>query len=434
MDLLQILFTAAVAAAAAGGVNLAGEMLTEPPAYIEPAQRSAAQAEQSVQTLQQGDVKDMKGNNKLAYSLNALMPADKNYMFSPLSIKMALALAANGADGETRTQILNAAGIDDLDKYNTYAQNLISAYAAISGDGSQKSDKYDAYGEKHEKTQLSIANSVWLNKDEAAARGGIAFADSYINAMRGFYNADASEVSYADAVNKINTWCSSKTNGRIPSVIDSPEFLAALVNAVYFKAEWAHQFEEYATHKDAFTDRNGKAQTVDFMSQTEYFNYYEDDDIQIVKMPYSGGGAAMYVVLSGDKRVDITPYIPKMSGMDVHIKMPKFKIEYSETINGMLNKIGIEKAFIGSQADFTKMLKGGANEFFISKVLHKTYIDVDENGTEAAAVTAIMLDTCAAEPEELVIKEFIADRPFGYYIIDENTSEILFMGEYAFAE
>ncbi len=428
MKFAQILFTAAIAFATAGGIGCAQQIApTQPPAYTEPAQPSEP-------TRLEVDLTDMKGDNKLAYSLNELMPTDKNYMFSPVSIKMALALAANGADGETRAEILNAAGIDDLEKYNEYAQNLISAYAAVSDEEEKpkKSDEYEMYGEKHEKTQLSIANSVWLNKDKA---DGISFLDSYISGVQKYYYAEASAVDNNDAVNKINSWCSAKTKGKIPSIIDSPEFLAALVNAVYFKAEWVNQFDEYATREDKFTDRNGSTQTVDFMQQTEDFAYYEDNDIQLVKMPYSGGRASMYVALSGDKRVDITPYIEKMNVETVHIKMPKFKIEYSETINSMLNKLGIEKAFVGGKADFTKMLQGGTNEFYISKVLHKTYIDVDENGTEAAAVTAMMLEAaCIADPEEPVIKEFIADKPFGYYIIDNDTKEILFMGEYAFAK
>ena len=429
MKFAQMLFTAAIAFATAGGIGCAQQIPQEQPAaYVEPSQPSQT----AEPTRSDVDMTGMKGDNTLAYSLNELMPTDKNYMFSPVSIKMALALAANGADGDTKAQILKAAGIDDLDEYNKYAENLISLYAPVEEtEKIEKEEEEYIFDEKHEKTQLSIANSIWLNKDKAGSE--ISFVDTYLKEMQKFYFAGVSEVNNADAVEKINSWCSKQTKGKIPSVIDSPDFLAALVNAVYFKAEWVNQFEEYATHQDTFTDRNGKAQTVDFMEQTETFGYYGDDDIQMVRMRYSGGEAAMYVVLSGDKRVDITPYIDKMTGEEVHIKMPKFKIKYSETINSMLNKLGIEKAFVPGGADFSKMLQGGTDKFYISKVLHKTYIDVDENGTEAAAVTAMMMEMACIETEPPKIIDFIADKPFGYFIVDENTKEILFMGEYAFA-
>ena len=380
------------------------------------------------------DIGDVKADNSFAYSMNELMPRDKNYMFSPLSIKMALALAANGADGETKAEIVKTAGLGDLEKYNAYARALINTYA--EGEEEEKEYYEEYYGmQMPEKTQLSIANSVWLNTDRAKELGDVSFNDGYIKNMRQNFDADIEKVDQTNAVDKINSWCSKKTNGKIPSIIDSPEFLAALVNAVYFKAGWINCFDEYATHEDTFTDRDGKAQKMEFMSQTEDFMYYEDKDIRIVRMPYNGGTAAMYVVLSNDKRVDITPYMDKMSTCQVHIKMPKFKVEYSETINGMLQKLGINTAFSVDTADFTKMLQGGANRFYVDKILHKTFIEVDENGTEAAAVTAIMVEGAAMfDPEPVVIKEFIADKPFSYFIVDSNTDEILFMGEVAYAK
>ena len=379
------------------------------------------------------DLTDLKADNSMAYKMNELMPKTENYMFSPLSIKMALALAANGADGETQAEIAKTAGLGDIQAYNVYAQNLIETYKAVSEKEEKQDDIRYLYDEpKHEKTQLSIANSIWLNKDKA---GDITFKDEYIKAMKQFYDAEINNVGMADGADRINKWCSDKTNGKIPHIVDSSNFLAALVNAVYFKAEWAEQFDEFFTHEDTFTDRNGEKQTLDFMEQTEEFAYYEDKDIQMVKMPYVGGNTAMYIMLSGDKRVDFTPYINKTEYQKVHIKMPKFKVEYSVTLNDMLNKIGIQQAFVEGGADFTKMLQGGTNSFFIDTVLHKTYIDVDENGTEAAAVTAILVEATAAfEPEEPVIKDFIADKPFSYIIRDEDTGEILFMGEYAYKD
>ncbi len=379
------------------------------------------------------DTTDLKADNTMAFKMNEMMPTNENYMFSPLSIKMALALAANGADGETQAEIAKTAGLGDIATYNAYARKLIETYKAQSDDEKTEDDDVYSYFEaKHEKTQLSVANSVWLNTDKA---GDIKFKDDYIKAMQKFYDAEINNVGMKDGAERINKWCSDKTNGKIPQIINSSDFLAALVNAVYFKAEWSQQFDEYFTRDGDFTDRNGEKQTLEFMEQTEDFMYYEDKDLQIVKMPYVGGSTAMYVALSNDKRVNITSYINKMENKKVHIKMPKFKVEYSVELNDMLNKLGIEQAFVPGTANFKGMLQGGTNAFFVDKVLHKTFIEVDENGTEAAAVTAVIMEaTSALDPEKPVIKDFIADKPFSYIIRDEETGEILFMGEYAFAK
>ncbi len=370
-----------------------------------------------------------EGENMVT-KLNKMMPTDENYMFSPLSIKMALALAANGATGNTQKEILSAIDVTDIDKYNEEAMAIINAY---SPEESPTAENY--YEPSHEKTQLSIANSLWLNKDKA---GDITFNPEYVMKMNEYFGATLENVNFGNAVEKVNNWCSDKTNNKIPQIIDSSDFLACLINAVYFKAEWVNRFDDYFTAKDTFTDRNGQESSIDFMDQTNDFKYYSKDGIHIVKMPYSGFTSSMYIVLGNDDRADIMPYITSTNDMGyskVHIKMPKFKTEYSVTLNDMLSMLGIKQAFSPSTAEFGQMLQGGINQFYIDKVLHKTYIDVDESGTEAAAVTAVILETGAAidaEPEPII--DFIADKPFSYYIVDEGTKEIMFAGEYAFAQ
>ena len=356
-----------------------------------------------------GEEVDFSDNTGFAFKMNSLMPKNENYMFSPLSIKMALALAANGADGDTQKEITKALDIDDIEEFNAYAKQLIQNYS------------------NNKNVELAIANSLWLNTQKAP---DTEFNADYCKKMLDNYNAAVEKVDYSDAVLRVNSWCSENTKGKIPSIIESPDFAAILANAIYFKGDWAEPFNKDATYKQFFTDRNGKKTETDFMHMEETFEFFEDDDVKILKMPYKGGNTSMYFILSGDKRIDINDYTDKMTYEDVVISIPKFKTEYKRTLNSDLRTIGIDKAFDALSADFKPMFYSEF-DFYIDKVLHKTYIDVDETGTEAAAVTAIVMETAAAV-DPSIKKEFIADEPFGYAIIDNDTGEILFMGEYAF--
>lgn len=361
-----------------------------------------------------GGTVSMKNRNTddFAFELNKLMPDNKNYMFSPLSIKLALALAANGAQGETRQEILSAIGIEDTDEFNGYVKELIQRYSEETG------------------SQIKISNSIWLNTTRAK---GMEFDKAYADKMKEYYNADADLVSSDDAVEKINKWCRESTNGKIDGIIDSPDFLAALVNAVYFKGTWSSQFNEIRTKKQTFTDRDGKKTDIDFMHKKQSFGYYEDDNLKMLELPYRGR-AAMYIVLNGDKPVgDISEYIDKIQYCDVNVAIPKFNIKFDTKLNDMLSKLGINTAFDDKKADLYSMFGKYSDDvrFYIDSVLHKTYIDVDENGTEAAAVTAVITGAASLAPVTEP-KEFVADKPFTFIIADND--EILFMGEYAYAK
>lgn len=346
------------------------------------------------------------------WNLNMLMPQDKNYMFSPLSIKLALAMAANGAEGETRQEILSALGIDDLDAFNAQVQGLIAAYGA------------------NEDVQLSIANSIWLNRDYAGAQSA-RFNSGYLKLMADYYAAEADTVTNADGVERINGWIEQKTNGKIKDVLQDSNFLAALVNAVYFKGAWLLQFNEGRTTPDTFISRDGSEKEVDFMHQTGYFDYYEDDMVQMVRLPYEDTDIAMYIALPSVREIDLDRYIEKMESKRVALSIPKFKVEYTTKLQDALQQLGIEKAFASGGAEFTKMIDDYPNNIFVDKVIHKTYINVDENGTEAAAVTAGMAGSGAPTADPIA---FTADRPFTYFIYDEANGEVLFLGEYAYAQ
>lgn len=355
-------------------------------------------------------------SGSFAYNLNTLMPRDKNYMFSPFSIKAALVLAANGADEETLKEFEDVLQGGDLDKLNSDIQTLTNAYEGLEG------------------TEIKIADSIWLNTDVAQ---GINFNKNYAANVISLFNTEPRSVNNQNAVSAINSWCSTNTNGKITEIINDPNFIAALVNAVYFNGKWEMQFNKDNTKKSTFTDRNGSKKEIDFMNRTGSYRFYKDSDIKILELPYSDGRLAMYAYMSNDKRMDIANYFDKLDSSEVIVSLPKFRTEYSRKLNDDLKALGLVKSFDKYNANFKRMFENydPDNNFYINEVLHKTYIDVDEEGTEAAAVTAITMRNLATSVDEKPRpEEFIADKPFGYCIADKETNEILFMGEYAFAE
>lgn len=341
------------------------------------------------------------------------MPKDQNYMISPFSIKMAMMMAANGANGYTQKEILSALGVSSIDEYNQKASDIITRYNS------------------NKDVNLNVANSIWLNKTEAM---GANFKDTYKKIISDFYKGVAMEENADTIASKINDFIAKETNNKITNVLPTERpagFLSALVNTIYFKGSFENQFDTANTKKDTFTDRNGNKSEIDFMNQTKHFGYYENDGVQMLKMNYSGRDIAMYILLNDDdKDVDINDIISKMEYKNVSVSMPKFKTEFTKSFVDVLKQMGINIAFTNA-ANFSNMFDNV--EAHISDVIHKTFIEVDENGTEAAAATVILMTKNSLPmPEE--IKEFKANRPFTYFIRDEVSGEILFLGEYAFTK
>lgn len=370
-----------------------------------------------------------KSPSGFADKLNSLMPTDKNYMYSPLSIKMALSLAANGATGNTRDEILSALCIDDIASFNELSKDLIDRYSQT------------------ENLKLSIANSIWINKDNTDQN----FSVKYRELTREYYNADVETVSDFDAVRLINSWVNDKTQGKIPSVIDNSDFWASIVNAIYFKGAWQKEFSPQATQKGDFTFADGIVGQVDFMNKTSWMNVYMSDGVAVAELPYknrfdniSSDGSylgsdvyedldvSMYLVMA-DRDVNPEKLVTNaisgelLKSTYTRFSMPKFKIEYETGLNDMLMSMGIKSAFDPQAADFKDMFDFG--NMFVTDTIHKTYISVDEKGTEAAAVTAIAMAGSALPPEPV---ELSFNKPF-YFVIRDNTSgESLFIGRYAY--
>ena len=272
--------------------------------------------------------------------------------------------------------------------------------------------------------------------------------------LSGNYNADVKSVKNSNAVNEINGWVNDKTNGKIPTIIqDANDFWAMLINAIYFKGAWQDEFNVNATKPDQFNNADGTKITVDFMNMQKWFPYSETNSVQMIKLPYqnrvdkiSDDGeylgtdkyddldVSMYLIMAeNDINVEqeLSAAIDDEVFKSTYIKMsmPKFKIEYSTDLNNILMNMGITTAFDEKNADFTKMFDKG--NMWFTKTIHKTFINVDEKGTEAAAVTAIHMAGSAMPPEPIEVK---FNKPFYFAIRDNTSGETLFMGRYAFAE
>ncbi len=331
---------------------------------------------------------------------------------------MAMMLAANGAEGETKDEILEALNVSDLNEFNESTKNLIEKYNSMK------------------ETTLNIANSIWLNKDKSS--GEVKFKDEYKKIVEDYYFGEVREVNQKDLVETVNDWIAKKTKDKIKDVLsrENEDALSILVNTLYFKGDWASKFEKNSTYEETFTSRNNEEKDIDFMHEFAKYDYYEDDNMKMLKLPYEGEQTAMYFVIpTNEDKMDISRAINNMQNYKVRVAIPLFKTEYRLSFVDTLKKLGINKAFSGG-AEFKDKMYTGANEnVFIEDVIQKTFIEINENGTEAAAATAVeMKEGAAMPPEGEIIKDFKADKPFIYFIMDEITKEVLFIGEYAFAE
>lgn len=361
-----------------------------------------------------------------------------NWTLSPYSARLCLAMLANGAKGETQTELLDALRIDDLDAFNQSIKELL--------------ETYDSYARI---MSLDTANSIWINQSWFDGKG--AFLPDFVEKMDENYRATVEEVTNKDSVERVNAWANEKTNGKIPTILteDNREFVTALVNAVYFKAAWENEFPANRTEQEAFTNADGTTGTVDMMHQTNGFGYYATPGVEALKMDYRkyavdnaegdnweyfrDADFSMYLI-KADREIDVQHLLDQAEFVygDVVVSIPKFKVEYGAVLDDALQALGVKAAYDPEKADLTAMidpssLPGG--QHFLDTVLQKTYIAVDEKGTEAAAVTAAMDGAGSAEPTRPeLVRTFTADGPFWFVIRDNANKEILFVGRYETAE
>lgn len=367
--------------------------------------------------LKAGMEKRIGQDNEFAFDLlkKTIVGFDQaNVFVSPLSVSIALGMAWNGANGQTKTEMetalkMSGMSVSDINEYYKLMQTTLPTIDPT--------------------TKLSIANSLWY-------RTGFPVKSDFLQINSDYFNAYVRELDFSQAWAKdtINNWCSKKTNKLIPSIIDniSPDMRMYLINAVYFKGIWRQKFETKNTSEANFTNELGTVVKVNMMSQTDTFAYAQDNYAKYLDMPYGNKAFSMTIILPNEEKTtaDVLNYLTPanwnntlsaMTKGEVMVKIPRFKVENKFKLNSVLKSMGMNLAFL----DFADFSKISVQSLMISEVLHKTYVVVNEEGTEAAAVTSVGMMTTSMP----VVKEFIVNKPFLYVIREKSTGVILFIGK-----
>ncbi len=367
-----------------------------------------------------------RGGNAFAVDLySKLRGQEGNLFFSPYSISTALAMTYAGARGETATQMAETLHFDlrDAALHNAYAKLIAETEKATEAEG----------------CELSVANALW-------AQQGYEFLRAFLRLVRESYDAPLHEVDFVGATEqartRINDWVAERTRDKIqdlipPGALDALTRLV-LTNAVYFKGDWAHPFEEDDTTEERFWTSAEESVPAPMMHQAEDFGYRESESWQMVELPYAGETLSMVVVLprqkdglaSLEKQLTAEKLAGWMRGLaerKVNLTLPKFKLTSRFELAAVLGGLGMRDAFSPRSADFSGMT--GKRDLFVSAVIHKAYVDVNEEGTEAAAATGVVMKLTAVRPMEPVT--FRADHPFLFLIRHRGTGSILFMGRVA---
>ena len=357
-----------------------------------------------------------------------LAKGDGNVFFSPISIQSALAMTSEGARGETAKQM---AGVIQIGDSKAFSQMLSEIQRAPVKD--------------QPRMTLTIANAIW-------AQEAYPFDPAYVALVRKQFAAEARGLDFAQSEASrqiINKWVEDKTNNKIKDLIAqgmiTQDTRMVLTNAVYFNADWASQFKDYATTDAPFMlsdpEAGGKSKTVKMMRQVNKYGYADARTHHVVSLRYAGSDQAMVLMVpkkvNGLAKVEasLTPAslskaLSGLASRKIDLSMPRFKIEQSAALGDVLKKMGMELPFDGEKADFSGMTT--AEKLSISAVVHKAFCKVDENGTEAAAATAVLMEATSAPPmEEEKPLEIRADRPFLFAIVDLSSQAVLFMGRVA---
>lgn len=359
--------------------------------------------------------------NELGFKLLPLIDADDDYnlFISPTSLFMALSMVYNGADGITKEEMaeaLQAQGleIDDLNKAS--AALLTSLH-----------DKKAA--------ELNIANSIWLNEK-------FNLEENIQKNVSDHFNARVEEINIEDpaSADKINEWVEKATNDKITDMADSPldqNLVAMLLNAIYFKGDWIYEFDSDLTEFRDFQTGDSETIQVPLMQLEEELNYLENADFQAVELPYTDNEMSMHVFLPKEessldeftKSLTIENWDKwqrEFTNTEGMLMLPKFELDYEVILNDPLIELGMETAFHRNAANFSNMVQED-EQLFISKVKQKSYVKVNEEGTEAAAATSVEVVMESYNPNDSPF-QMIVDRPFFFTITDNETRTILFMG------
>jgi serine protease inhibitor len=349
-----------------------------------------------------------------------------NVVLSPVSAALNLSMVLNGAEGQTEEEMLKALSLSgsDIDAINAANAQLIKALGAQTNG-----------------VTLAVADSLWVDSRRAMLR------PDYEKRMQASYGAEMEGLDFSspDTPRRINSWASKETRGKIPKVLDKidPTEVLLLLNAVYFKGQWTHKFDKARTQQRDFTLANGTTRQVARMAQSGRFEYFETPQMQAIRLPFGDGDLVMEVLLPAQGsnlaalEAELTAehwreWRTRYSKREGTIELPRFELESKYKLKGPLESLGMRRAFDASDAQLTRMLlpAQGQHEIgrlSVSAVLQSTYWKVDEEGSEAAAVTSTQIRATAvqraAEPFHMVV-----DRPFFGAIEDRRSGVLLFVG------
>lgn len=347
---------------------------------------------------------------------------DSNVFISPLSISMALGMTYNGAEGATEEAMRNVLELAGLTE-----QEINESYRSL----------IDLLTQLDPQVIFEIANSIWC-------REGFPVKEEFININQTYFDAEVATLDFnkPDASKTINGWVDEKTHGKITKIVPDeidPETVMFLINAIYFKGTWTCEFDEEDTREDWFTLPDSSQIRCQMMRQENEFSYFENDLFQAIDLPYGNEKFSMTIFLPKPE-VDIDSLISQFNQENWgnwlgsfasdsgKLYFPKFTLEYKIKLNDVLTALGMGIAFDGSRADFSGIadLTQLPGNLYITKVLHKTFIEVNEEGTEAAAVTSVEIGITALPPSGFVMR---VNRPFVFAIRESHSQTILFMGK-----
>lgn len=347
--------------------------------------------------------------------------AGKNVFVSPPGLELDLAMVLNGAGGATLQQMqdaleLGGMTLEDINSDNAALLRLLK--------------KVDP------KVTVEVADSLW-------GAGGVTFNEEFLKRCTDYYDAEVRSVDLTSASGPaaINKWVSEKTHGKITKIVEPPMdplSVLVLLNAIYFNGKWSVPFDEKRTRDRDFFSQTGGAKKVPMMSQSGEFEYTENGDFQAVRLPYGQGKASMYVflpkapdglegLLGSLNPENWNAWLAGLQESKGDLELPRFRMEYDKSLNDTLRAMGMDVPFT-NRADFSGMVSGASADMklFINKVRQKTYVDVNEKGTEAAAVTSTEMKATGAPPSNTF--KMVVDHPFFFAIRDDETGVILFMG------
>ena len=326
---------------------------------------------------------------------------ENNLVISPLSIYQAISLVTNGANEQTQKELLYLLDNKDIEEINMINMKILNKIK--------------------DKSSIEIANAI-MSKT--------APLNTFTEIAKNTFN---SEIFPLKSVNQINKWCEKQTHGKINKIIDKldPLTYMLVLNAIYFKGEWMYPFEEYMTKKQIFYNMNKEQKNIDTMEITKYFNYFEDSNLQAIELRFIKEFTSAIIILPNEK-IEINEFIDildkdneyfytivnNMKDNKVNLRLPKFEINYEKKLKEVLKTMGVNLPF-EKNADFSKIRI--QNDIYINEIIHKTYLKVNEQGTEAAAVTAIeMVSNSAANPRLEKIYNMHVNRPFIFILRNDR--------------